>query len=49
MLSEKKIIMDQIEIEFLGMKLRDRQYKSQPHIAQELLQFLDTNFTRFQI
>ncbi|KAL5559238.1 hypothetical protein UlMin_035449 [Ulmus minor] len=49
MLSEKKMLVGQSKIEFLGMKLFNGQYEAQPHIAQELLKFLDESLTKVQV
>ncbi|KAL5539398.1 hypothetical protein UlMin_046115 [Ulmus minor] len=49
MLSEKKMLMGQSKIEFLGMKLFNRQYEAQPHIAQELLKFPYESLTKVQV
>ncbi|KAL5568953.1 hypothetical protein UlMin_025528 [Ulmus minor] len=49
MLSEKKMLMGQSKIEFLGMNLFNGQYEAQPHIAQELLKFPDESLTKIQV
>ncbi|GJW75591.1 hypothetical protein Tco_0134961 [Tanacetum coccineum] len=41
MLSEKKMEVGVTTIQFLGMEISDRKYQPQPHMAQELLNFLD--------
>nr|GEW78745.1 hypothetical protein [Tanacetum cinerariifolium] len=41
MLSEKKIEVGVTTIQFLGMEIFDGKYQPQPHVAQELLKFLD--------
>lgn len=41
MLSEKKMIIAQSSIDFLGMTISNRQYQLQPHISQKLLKFPD--------
>ena len=46
MLSEKKNTLGQSTIEFLGMILEDGYYRPGPHIAHELLQFLDEHLTK---
>jgi len=45
MLSEKKIHLAQLEIDFLGMHFSQGTYQPQPHIAQELLKFPDCSLT----
>ncbi|KAM6574459.1 uncharacterized mitochondrial protein AtMg00860-like [Cannabis sativa] len=49
MLSKKKMIIGQTQIEFLGMKLSKGQYEAQPHIAHKLLKFPDENLTKVQV
>ena len=49
MLSEKKSTLGHSTIEFLGMILEDRHYRPGPHIAQELLHFLDEHLTKKKI
>ncbi|KAL5575092.1 hypothetical protein UlMin_016791 [Ulmus minor] len=49
MLLEKKMLVGQYKIEFLGMKLFNGQYEAQPHIAQEQLKFPDENLTKVQV
>ncbi|XP_070011010.1 putative mitochondrial protein AtMg00860 [Nicotiana tabacum] len=49
MLSAKKMVLAQIEIDFLGMYFVQGEYSPGPHICQELLKFLDTNLTTKQI
>lgn len=49
MLSERKMQIGQSKMEFLGMYIHEGQYEAQPHIAQELLKFPDTNLTKTQI
>ncbi|GKA93372.1 putative reverse transcriptase domain, viral movement protein [Tanacetum coccineum] len=41
MLSEKKMEVGVTKIQFLGMEISDEKYQPQPHMAQELLKFLD--------
>nr|GEU71517.1 zinc finger, CCHC-type, viral movement protein [Tanacetum cinerariifolium] len=41
MLSEKKMEVGVTTIHFLGMEISDGKYQPQPHVAQELLKFLD--------
>ncbi|GKB54329.1 putative reverse transcriptase domain, viral movement protein [Tanacetum coccineum] len=41
MLSEKKMEVGVTTIQFLGMEISDGKYHPQPHVAQELLKFLD--------
>lgn len=41
MLSEKKMVIAPKEIDFLGMKIADGKFLLQPHIAKDLLKFLD--------
>nr|GFC00036.1 hypothetical protein [Tanacetum cinerariifolium] len=41
MLSEKKMEVGVTTIQFLGMEISDGRYHPQPHVAQELLKFLD--------
>jgi len=45
MLSEKKIHLAQLEIDFLGMHFSQGTYQPQPYIAQELLKFPDCFLT----
>lgn len=49
MLSRKKCIFIFDKIEFLGMTILKRSYKLQQHIAKQLLDFLDENFTAKQV
>ncbi|XP_050875436.1 uncharacterized protein LOC127079070 [Lathyrus oleraceus] len=49
MLSEKKNQLGQTEIDFLGMHFSQGKYQPQPHIARELLNFLDENLKIKQI
>jgi len=49
MLSAKKMVLAQKEIDFLGMHFVQGEYSPGPHICQELLKFLDTNLTTKQI
>ena len=41
MLAKKKMTITTKEVDFLGMHLKDGQYVAQPHISQELYNFLD--------
>ncbi|GJU95021.1 putative reverse transcriptase domain, viral movement protein [Tanacetum coccineum] len=41
MLSEKKMEVRVTTIQFLGMEISDGKYQPQPHVAQELLKFLN--------
>lgn len=41
MLSEKKIVIAQTKIEFLGMKITNGQFQLQPHISIDVLKFPD--------
>ncbi|XP_016452986.1 putative mitochondrial protein AtMg00860 [Nicotiana tabacum] len=43
------MVLSQKEIDFLGMHFVQGEYSPGPHICQELLKFLDTNFTTKQI
>lgn len=49
MLSEKKSILGQNTITFLGMTLKDGYYSPGPHIAQELIHFPDEHLSKKQI
>ncbi|KAL4378433.1 hypothetical protein GQ457_02G038020 [Hibiscus cannabinus] len=49
MLSERKMKINQREIEFLGMNLKDGRYHPGPHIAQELMKFPNENLSKKQI
>jgi len=49
MLSQRKMNIAQIEIEFFGMHLNKGTYYPGPHIAQELLNFPQENFTTKQV
>ncbi|KAL4336066.1 hypothetical protein GQ457_07G043400 [Hibiscus cannabinus] len=49
MLSERKMIINQKEIEFLGMHLKEGKYHPGPHIAQELTKFPDTDLSKKQV
>lgn len=42
MLSEKKMVIAQTEIKFLGMKISNGKFHLQPHISNDLLKFPDT-------
>ncbi|KAK9032330.1 hypothetical protein V6N11_056601 [Hibiscus sabdariffa] len=49
MLSERKMKINQREIEFLGMHLKEGKYHPGSHIAQELLKFPDKDLSKKQI
>ncbi|KAK8487576.1 hypothetical protein V6N11_066561 [Hibiscus sabdariffa] len=49
MLSERKMKINQQEIEFLGMHLKEGTYHPGPHIAQELIKFPDENLSKRQV
>ncbi|KAH0658008.1 hypothetical protein KY289_026756 [Solanum tuberosum] len=49
MLSEKKMILVNDEIDFLGMHFAHGAYIPGPHISEELVKFPDTNFTVKQL
>ncbi|KAK8972527.1 hypothetical protein V6N11_081642 [Hibiscus sabdariffa] len=49
MLSERKMKINQREIKFLGMHLKEGKYHPGPHIAQELLKFPDKDLSKKQI
>ncbi|XP_019251027.1 PREDICTED: uncharacterized protein LOC109229941 [Nicotiana attenuata] len=49
MLSAKKMVLAQKEIDFLGMHVVQGAYSPGPHICQELLKFPDTSLTTKQI
>ncbi|PKI67620.1 hypothetical protein CRG98_012000 [Punica granatum] len=49
MLSEKKMVIAQREINFLGIQLTNGQYQSEPHVAQELLKYPEESLTKKQI
>lgn len=49
MLSQKKIVIAQKEIEFLGMHFKDGFYYLGKHIAKELLKFSHENLYRKQV
>ncbi|KAK8512148.1 hypothetical protein V6N12_031876 [Hibiscus sabdariffa] len=48
-LSERKMKINQREIEFLGMHLKEGKYHPGPHIAQELIKFPDKDLSKKQI
>ncbi|PKI56586.1 hypothetical protein CRG98_023030 [Punica granatum] len=48
-LSEKKMVIGQREINFLGMQLANGQYQPEPHVAQELLKYPEESLTKKQI
>ena len=49
MLSDKKSILGQDSVEFLGMVIKDGHYRPGPHIAQELVHFPGEHLSRKQI
>ncbi|KAK8982972.1 hypothetical protein V6N11_054957 [Hibiscus sabdariffa] len=49
MLPERKMKINQREIEFLGMHLKEGKYHPGPHIAQELIKFPDKDLSKKQI
>ncbi|KAK9032918.1 hypothetical protein V6N11_017960 [Hibiscus sabdariffa] len=49
MLSERKMKINQREIEFLGMHLKEGKYHPGPHIAQEVIKFPDKDLSKKQI
>ena len=49
MLSEKKSSIGKESIDFLGMVIKDGHYHPGPHIATELLKFLDSHLTKKKI
>ena len=49
MLSQKKMQLASTKIEFLGMHLKDGQYKLHEHLAEPLLLFPDKNFSKLQM
>ncbi|PKI76592.1 hypothetical protein CRG98_002901 [Punica granatum] len=49
MLSEKKTIIGQREINFLGMQLANGQYQPEPHVARKLLKYPEESLTKKQI
>ncbi|PKI43694.1 hypothetical protein CRG98_035893 [Punica granatum] len=48
MLSEKKMVVGQRRINFLGMWLANGQYQLEPHVAQMLLKYLEESLTKKQ-
>ena len=46
MISEKKSMIATTSVDFPGMKIQDGHYQPGPHIAQELLHFPESNFTK---
>ena len=46
---KKKWLLELKKVEFIGMHFKDGQYIAQPHIAQELHNFPDSNFTKKQV
>ena len=49
MLSEKKSSIRKESIDVLGMVLQDGHYHLEPHIAEELTKFPDTDLNKKQI
>ncbi|KAK9230036.1 hypothetical protein WN944_023003 [Citrus x changshan-huyou] len=49
MISDKKSTITTTFVDFLGMKIQDGHYQPGPHIAQELLHFFESNFTKKQV
>ena len=49
MLAKKKMTIATIEVDFLEMHLKDRQYVAQPHISQELHNFPYSHLMRKQV
>lgn len=49
MLSEKKMIIEQNYIEFLGMRIANGTYVPQPHITIHLAEFFDKDLTTKQV
>ena len=49
MLSEKKSSIAKESIDFLSMMIKDGHYQPGPHIATELLKFLDPHLSKKQI
>ena len=49
MISKKKSTIATTSVEFLGMKIQNGHYQPRPHIAQELLHFPESNFTKTQV
>lgn len=49
MLAEKKMIIGETKIDFLGMHISEGQYQLQPHIATQLDHFPDANLTFKQV
>ncbi|KAK8589939.1 hypothetical protein V6N12_024328 [Hibiscus sabdariffa] len=49
MLSERKMKINQQEMEFLGMHLKEGTYHPGPHIRQELIRFPDENLSKRQV
>ncbi|KAK9008527.1 hypothetical protein V6N11_075416 [Hibiscus sabdariffa] len=49
MLSERKMKINQRQIEFLGMHFKEGKYHPGPHIAQELIKFPDKDLSKKQI
>ena len=46
MLSKKKSSIARESIDFLGMVIKDGHYQPGPHLATELLKFLDTHLSK---
>ncbi|KAI9195672.1 hypothetical protein LWI28_017115 [Acer negundo] len=49
MLSEKKSVIGQTQIDFLGMHISDGQYRPGPYLAVQLLDFPDSHLTTKQV
>ena len=49
MLFDKKCILGQDTVTFLGMTLKDRYYSPEPHIAQELIHFPDEHLSHVAV
>ncbi|KAH9649328.1 hypothetical protein KPL70_025939 [Citrus sinensis] len=49
MISNKKSTIATTFVDFLDLKIQDGHYQPGPHIAQELLHFLESNFTKKQV
>ena len=49
MLSQMKMQLASIEIEFLGMHLKDGQHKPHEHLAKPLLRFPGKDFSKLQV
>ena len=49
MIFDKKSTITTTSVDFLGMKIQNGHYQPGPHIAQELLHFPESNFTKKQV